>query len=56
MVQQHVRRARRANPEERADNARRRHRGLQDVRFKPLIEEIDRAHRHQLDLVVLVLR
>ena len=54
VVQQHVGGARRAHAEERADDARRRHRRLEHVGLEPLIEEVDRAHRHQLDLVVLV--
>ncbi len=54
VMQQHVRRAGRAHAEERPDDARRRHRGLEHVGLEPLVEEIDRAHRHQLDLVVLV--
>ena len=56
VVEQHVRRARRAHAEKRPDDARRRHRRLQHVGLEPLIEEVDRAHRHQLDLVDAVVR
>ena len=56
VVQQHVGRARRAHAEERADDARGRHRRLQHVGLEPLVEEVDGAHRHELDLVVLVAR
>ena len=52
VVQQHVRRARRAHAQERADDPRRRHRRLEHVGLEPLVEEVDGAHRHQLDLVV----
>jgi PQQ-dependent dehydrogenase (methanol/ethanol family) len=34
--------------------AGRRHRGFQHVRLEPLIQEVDGAHRQELDLVVLV--
>ena len=54
VVQQHVGRARRPHAEKRPDDPRRRHRRLEHVGLEPLIEEIDRAHRHQLDLVVAV--
>ena len=53
-MQQDVRGAGRSHAEKRPDDARRRHRRLEDVGFEPLIEKIDRAHRHQLDLVVAV--
>ena len=54
VVQQYVGRARRAHAQERADDAARRHRRLQHVGLEPLIQEIDRAHRHELDLVEAV--
>ena len=48
VMEQHVRRARRAHTLKRADDARCRHRRLQHVGLEPLIEKIGRAHRHQL--------
>ena len=56
VVQQHVGRTRRSHAEERADDARRAHRGLQHVGLEPLIEEVHRAHRQQLHLVDAVVR
>ena len=55
VVQQHVGGARRAHAEEGADDARGRHGGLEHVGLEPLVEKVDRAHGHQLHLVVLVL-
>ena len=55
MVQQHVGRAGRSHAQKRPDDARRRHGGLEHVGLEPLIEEIGRAHGHQLNLVVAVL-
>ena len=49
VVQQHVGRAGRARPLERADDARGAHRRLQRLGLEPLVEEVGRAHRHQLD-------
>ena len=54
-MQQNVGSAGRPHTEKRSDDARRRHRGLENVGLKPLVEKIDRAHGHELDLVVLVL-
>ena len=54
VVQQHVGGAGRAHAEKRADDSRRRHRGLEHVGLEPLVEEIDGAHGHELHLVVLV--
>ena len=54
VVEQDVGRAGRAHAEERADDAGRRHRRLEHVGLEPLVEEVDGAHRHELDLVVLV--
>ena len=54
VVQQHVGRARRAHAEERADDPARRHRGLQHVGLEPLVEQVGRAHGHELEQVVLV--
>ena len=55
VMEQHVGGPGRAHAEERADDARGGHRRLEHVGLEPLIEEVDGAHRHQLDLVVLVL-
>ncbi len=49
VVQQHVRGAGRAHAQERPDDARRRHRRLQQIGLEPLVEEVRGAHRHQLD-------
>ena len=54
VVEQHVGGARRSHAEKRADDARRRHRRLEHVGLEPLVEKVDRAHRHELDLVVPV--
>src|SRR5437899_4176323 len=54
VMEQYVRRARRANSEKCPDNSRGRHRGFEHVGFEPLIQEINGGHRHELDLVVLV--
>ena len=54
VMQEHVGRAGRAHAQERADDPRRRHRRLEHVGLEPLIEEVDGAHRHELNLVVLV--
>ena len=54
VMEQHVRRAGRPDAEKRPDDARRRHRRLEHVGLEPLIEKVDRAHRHELDLVVLI--
>ena len=53
-MEQHVGGSRRAHAEERPDDARRRHRGLEHVGLEPLIEKVHGAHRHELDLVVLI--
>jgi hypothetical protein len=42
-------------PKKRPDDARRGHRRFEHVGLEPLIEEVDRAQRHQLNLVVLIL-
>ena len=55
VVEQHVGRPRRAHAEKCSDDPRGGHRRLEDVGLEPLIQEIHGAHRHQLDLVVLVL-
>ncbi len=55
VMEEHVRGAGRAHAEERPDDAGSRHRGLEHVGLEPLIEEVHGAHRHELDLVVLVL-
>ncbi len=55
MVQQNIGGAGRPHAEESSDNARSRHRGLEHIGLKPLIEKVDGAHGHELDLVVLVL-
>ena len=49
MVEQHVRRAGRTDPLERADDARRRHRRFQHIGLEPLIQKIGGAHRHELN-------
>ena len=54
-MQQNVGGSRRTHAEESSDDSRRRHRGLEHVGFKPLVQEVDGAHGHQLHLVVLVL-
>ena len=54
-MQQHVGRPGRAHAQECADNAGGRHRRLEHIRLKPLIEKINGAHGHELHLVVLVL-
>ncbi len=54
VMQEHVGRAGRAHAQERADDPRRRHRRLEHVGLEPLIEEVDGAHRHELNLVVFV--
>ncbi len=53
-MEQHVRRPWRAHAEKRPDDPRRRHRCLEYVGLEPLIEKVDRAHGHELDLVVLI--
>ena len=54
VMEEHVGGSRRSHAEERPDDARRRHRGLEHVGLEPLVEKIHRAHRHELDLVVLI--
>ena len=54
VMQQNVGGSRRAHAEECADDSGGRHRGLEDVGLEPLIEKIDGAHGHELDLVVFV--
>ena len=49
VVEQDVRRARALDALVGADDPRRRHRRLERVRLEPLVEEVRRAHRHQLD-------
>ena len=44
----------RAHAEECADDARGRHRGFEHVGLEPLIEKINGAHGHELDLIVFV--
>ena len=44
----------RAHSEERADDSGGRHRGLEHIGLEPLIEKVDGAHGHELNLVVLV--
>ena len=56
MMQQHVRRAGRADAEERADDSRGGHRGFEGVGLEPLIEEIGGTHGHELDKIVFVFR
>jgi hypothetical protein len=53
-MEQHVSGSRRAHAKERPDDAGGRHRRLEHVRLEPLIEEVHRAHRHELDLIVFV--
>ena len=53
-MQQHVGGSRRAHAEKRSDDSRGRHGGLQHVGLKPLIQEVDGAHGHQLHLVVFI--
>ncbi len=48
VVQQHVGRAGRADAEEGADDAAGRHGRLERLGLEPLVEEIGRAHRHEL--------
>ena len=48
VVEQHVRGPRRTRPEEGADDPARGQRGLQHVGLEPLLEEVGRAHGHQL--------
>ena len=48
VVQQHVRRPRRAGSEKRADDPARRLGGLERVGLEPLVEVVGRAHRHEL--------
>ena len=55
VMQQNVGGAGRAHAEKSSDNARGRHGRLEHIGLKPLIEKIDGAHGHELDLVVLVL-
>ena len=50
VMEQHVGGAGRPHAQERADDARRGHRRLQDVGLEPLIEEVGRAHRHELEV------
>jgi len=47
-MQENVSSARRTNAEERADDTGSRHRGFEDIGFKPLVEEIGGAHGHEL--------
>ena len=54
VVKQHVSGARRSHAEERSDDPRCRHRRLEHVGLEPLIEKIDGAHRHELELVVTI--
>ena len=49
VVEQHVRGPGRADALVRADDPRRRHRRLERVGLEPLVEEVRRAHRHELD-------
>ena len=53
-MQQHVRRSRRAHAQKSSYDSRGRHGGFEHVGFEPLIEKINGAHRHELDLVVFV--
>jgi hypothetical protein len=48
MVEQHVRGARRSGPEEGADDAARRLRGLEGVELEPLVQVVGAAHGHEL--------
>ena len=52
VMEQHVGGAGRSDAEKRADDARGRHRRLQDVGLEPLVEQVGGAHREQLHLVV----
>ena len=54
VVQQNVGGSGRAHAEKGADDSRGRHRGLEHVGLEPLVEKVDRAHGHELHLVVLV--
>ena len=54
VMQQNVGGAGRAHAEKSSDNARGRHRRLEHIGLKPLIEKVGGAHGHELDLVVLV--
>ncbi len=54
-MQQNISCAGRAHAEKSSDNSRRGHRRLEHVGLEPLIEKIDGAHGHELDLVVFVL-
>ena len=54
VVEQHVGGAGRSHAEERADDPGGGHRRLQHVGLEPLIEEVHRAHRQQLQLVVAI--
>src|SRR5579862_670792 len=54
MMEQNVSRSGRSHTEKRSDDSGRRHRRLEHIRFKPLVQEICCAHRHQLYLVVFV--
>ena len=54
VMQQNVGGARRAHAEECADDSRGGHRGFEDISLEPLVEKIDGAHGHELDLVVFV--
>jgi hypothetical protein len=55
VMQQNVSGAGRAHAEKSSDNARRRHRRLEHIGLEPLIEKVDGAHGHELDLVVFIL-
>ena len=48
MMELHVRRSGRARTEERADDSARGHGGLEGVGLEPLVQEIGRAHGHEL--------
>ena len=54
VMQQDVGRAGRAHAKKRADDSGGRHGGLEHVGFKPLVQEVNGAHGHELDLVVFV--
>ena len=54
VMQEHVGGARGAHAQEGADDPAGRHGGLQDVGLEPLVEQVHRAHGHELDQVVLV--
>ena len=49
VVEQDVGRARALDALVRADDPGRGHRGLERIRLEPLVEELGRAHRHELD-------